>query len=191
MKHSETPLSVNKQLRVKKKDIACCLPPPKNNDCSNGSQTTARDGRKYTWRVLVIWVHNFATCIEHWKHLFFSATLLFFLSHVVCFPIVPKLKGEKRGSRSRCVIKCNLNWMANEKVKAKLRSFLCEFPVDTHLMDILEVGCLNTASVLLIQTACSNVRLCMHQKKWSNFLTHQKGEKRKRGQANYMKCIIK
>lgn len=39
------------------------------------------------------------------------------------------LKEKKRGSRSRCVIKCNLNWMANEKGKERgeqQRTFLSE-----------------------------------------------------------------
>lgn len=141
MKRSEAQFSVNKQMRVKKKDTVKLFVIYHHQrtmivpTAAKQHQEIEKCGRKYTWRVLV-WVHNFATCIEqsfssadHTGCCYFS----FCLSHVVCFPIVPTETQEKRGSRSRCVIKCNLNWMANEKGKAKLRTILCRFSSDGYL----------------------------------------------------------
>lgn len=80
------------------------LPPPKNNDCSNNtsSQTTTRDRKQF--------------CVG------LSLSLLALsITTSFCSPRIDFLRrcirssGKKKVSRSRCVIKCNLNWMAKKK----------------------------------------------------------------------------
>lgn len=184
----ETPLSVNVRDGKKTSDgrILFFSPPPKNNDCSNNntsSQTTTRD-RKQFWYGLSLSL--LALSIK--TSLFFCCANIFFRHHL-------KARG-KRGSRSRCVIKCNLNWMARKKSGQ-------ENGIDLELPD----KCLHLleqqhSRVSFIDT--HNMVKCPFvyaSKWWLNFRTEvsererkkekKKREKRKNGKANDMKCIIK
>lgn len=129
---NKTPLSVN--VRDGKKETRrkeCFLPPPKN-DCSNNtsSQTTTRDRNKF-WYGLSL------------SLLALSITTSFFVFPRTLFSCVEK-KGK--ATRSRCVIKCNLNWMAKER--DGIESILSWW--------ILWDKCLNTVEwiLLIVYTTC-------------------------------------
>lgn len=139
------------------------LPPPKNNDCSNNtsSQTTTRD-RKHFWYGLLLEL-SIETSL-HCAHIFPSMSL---------FQLKKK---KKKGSRLRCVIKCNLNWMANAGRRIEL--ILSDGYLGQMLTSLEQHSRL---SFIDIHTTCWLVRLCMHQNDDLTF--EKKREKRKNGKA--------
>lgn len=85
----------------------CCLPPPKNNvwlfqhyqQPSNDKRLKNVEGN--THGEVLVWVQEFATCINH-RNIFFCrsywllADFSFCLSRVVYFPIVSRWRQEKK-----------------------------------------------------------------------------------------------
>lgn len=185
--------------------VVCCLPPPKNSDCSNitSSQATTRDWKM--WKEIHmerLWYGYKESLLALSIETSFSADhtgcwLPFLFVSLASF-IFQSLRdeGRKKEAADRAV-SLNVIWIEWETRRQSKTAYIAlwisslrRFSSDRNLADPTNVHNMlkHIQWVLLIQATCLNVRLCMHQKVIKTFLSTKSGEK-KSSRANYMKCI--
>lgn len=129
MKHCKTPLSVNIRMRKKEqkdtKRRKCLLCTTTKEQWLFPITPAAKQQQAIEmWmgkKNILVWVQRVGYL--HWalKHLFCLLRIILVVAAFLFLSLSRRsFREKKRGSRSRCVIKCNLNWMANEKGKAVL-----------------------------------------------------------------------